>query len=55
MKSPSWYAAWLLPFLLTGCFHLPFHKTQQVQQQQLAPPIQPAQPLELASSSCLLL
>ena len=26
MKSPVRSVAWLLPFLLTGCFELPFHK-----------------------------
>lgn len=49
MKSPAKCAAWLLPFLLTGCFHLPFHKTQQAQKYPLAPPIKPTQTLELAS------
>jgi len=49
MKSPAKRAAWLLPFLLTGCFQLPFHKAEQAQQPPLAPPIQVSQPLELAS------
>lgn len=36
MRTPLKRVAWLLPFLLTGCFH----KTQQAQNQQpLAPPI----------------
>ena len=26
MRSPAKCAAWLLPFLLAGCFHTPFHK-----------------------------
>ena len=26
MKSPARCAAWLLPFLLTGCIHTPLHK-----------------------------
>ncbi len=47
--SPAKCAAWLLPFLLTGCFQLPFHKTQQAQNQALAPPIQPSQTLEVTS------
>ena len=49
MKSPAKCAAWLLPFLLTGCFHLPFHKKQQAQKHPLAPPLKPPQTLELAS------
>ena len=49
MKLPAKCAACLLPFLLTGCFQLPFHKRQQAQKQPLAPPIQPPQTLELAS------
>ena len=50
MKSPSIYAACLLPFLLTGCFELPFHKTRQAQKQPLAPPVKPLpQTIEIAS------
>jgi hypothetical protein len=49
MKSPAKCAACLLPFLLTGCFQLPFHRTQQAQKPLLAPPIELPQTLELAS------
>jgi hypothetical protein len=49
MKSPAKCAAWLLPFLLTGCIRWPFHKTQEAQKHPLAPPIQVPQTLELAS------
>jgi hypothetical protein len=49
MKSPAKCAACLLPFLLTGCFQLPFHKTQQAKKHPLAPPIELPQTLELAS------
>jgi hypothetical protein len=45
MKSPARCAAWLLPFLLTGCFH----KSQEAQNQPLAPPLKPSPTLELAS------
>jgi hypothetical protein len=50
MKSPARCAALLLPFLLTGCFQLPFHKNRPAQNHPLAPPVEPepAQPLELA-------
>jgi hypothetical protein len=48
MKSPAKCAAWLLPLLLTGCFHVPFHKGQSADA-ILAPLIEPSQPLELAS------
>ena len=48
MKSPARCAAWLLPFLLTGCIHTPFHKNQPAQL-IMAPPIPHTQPMELAS------
>ena len=48
MKSPAKCAAWLLLFLLTGCFHLPSHKTQEAQKTPLAPPLELPQTLELA-------
>ena len=48
MKSPARCAAWLLPFLLTGCIHTPFHKSQPAQL-IMAPPIPHNQPMELAS------
>ncbi len=50
MRSPAKCAAWLLPLLLTGCFHLhlPFHKTSPPPA-TLAPPIEPSQPIQVAS------
>jgi len=48
MKSPARCAAWLLPFLLTGCIHTPFHKNQPAPL-IMAPPIPHTQPLELAN------
>jgi hypothetical protein len=48
MKSPAKCAAWLLPLLLTGCFHVPFHKGPSADA-VLAPLLEPSQPLELAS------
>jgi hypothetical protein len=47
MKSPVRSVAWLLPFLLTGCFGLPFHKTQPPQSRMLAPRAQPSQAIQL--------
>lgn len=47
MKSPARSVAWLLPFLLTGCFELPFHKTQPPQSRMLAPRAQPSQAIQL--------
>jgi outer membrane biosynthesis protein TonB len=35
MKTPRKSVAWLLPLMLTGCFH----KTEQAQNQPLAPPV----------------
>jgi hypothetical protein len=49
MKSPVRSVAWLLPFLLTGCFQLPFHKKQPVQTRMLAPRAQPSQAIQLVS------
>ncbi len=48
MRSPAKCAAWLLPFLLTGCFHMPFHKTPPPQP-MLAPLVTPLHPIELVS------
>ncbi|HVN92605.1 MAG TPA: hypothetical protein VMT38_02865 [Terracidiphilus sp.] len=49
MKSPAKCAVWLLPFALTGCFHLPFQKTQPPKA-ALAPPIDvPRPPIQLVS------
>jgi hypothetical protein len=47
MRSPAKCAAWLLPLLLTGCFHKPFHKGQPAEP-MLAPLLEPSVPLELA-------
>lgn len=48
MRSPAKCAVWLLPFVLTGCFHMPFHKTPP--QPALAPPlVLPLHPIELVS------
>ncbi len=41
MKLSAGSAAWLLPLLLTGCFH---HKTQVAQNQPLAPPLEDTAP-----------
>jgi len=48
MRSPAKCAAWLLPFVLTGCFHVPFHKTPPPQP-MMAPVVMPLHPIELAS------
>lgn len=40
MRLPAWSVAWLLPLLLTGCFH----KTPQALVVPLAPPIADAPP-----------
>jgi hypothetical protein len=48
MRSPAKCAAWLLPFVLTGCFHTPFHKNPPAQP-MLAPLVQPPHPIELVS------
>jgi hypothetical protein len=47
MKSPAKSVVWLLPFLLTGCSVLPFHKKPQVQSRMLAPRAQPSQAIQL--------
>jgi len=47
MKSPARSVAWLLPFLLTGCFQLPFHKKQPTQARMLAPRVHPSQAIQL--------
>jgi len=49
MKLPAWSVAWLLPFLLTGCFEVPFHKKHPVQDEELAPPIESLEALELVN------
>jgi hypothetical protein len=49
MRSPAKCAAWLLPFVLAGCFHVPFHKApppQPMLAPQIAPPLHP---IELVS------
>jgi hypothetical protein len=47
MKSPAKSVVWLLPFLLTGCSGLPFHKKPPVQSRMLAPRAQPSQAIPL--------
>ena len=47
MKSPVRSVAWLLPFLLTGCFQLPFHKKRPTQTRMLAPLAHPSQAIQL--------
>jgi hypothetical protein len=47
MKLPVRSVAWLLPFLLTGCFELPFHKTKPAQAPMLAPRVPPSQTIQL--------
>jgi ribosomal protein S20 len=47
MKSPLRSVTWLLPFLLTGCFQLPFHKKHPAQARMLAPHVQPSQAIQL--------
>ncbi len=37
----------MLPFLLTGCFELPFHKKNPAQARMLAPHLQPSQAIQL--------
>jgi hypothetical protein len=49
MKSPAKSVAWVLPFLLTGCFQLPFHKKQPTQARMLAPRAQPSQAIQLVA------
>jgi len=48
MKPHSRCASWLLPLLITGCSHLPFHHNPPAQPARLAPPLEPSLPLELA-------
>jgi hypothetical protein len=53
MKSRARDVAWLLPFLLTGCFQLPFHKKHptraQILAQLLAPHSQSSQAIQLVA------
>jgi hypothetical protein len=49
MRSPAKCAAWLLPFVLTGCFHVPFHKAPPPQPMLAAPLVTPIHPIELVS------
>ncbi|HEY1805711.1 MAG TPA: hypothetical protein VGG45_14645 [Terracidiphilus sp.] len=48
MKSPAKCAAWLLPFLLGGCIHNPFHKSP-APGPMLAPLVSPQHPIEVVS------
>jgi hypothetical protein len=50
MRSPAKCAGWLLPLLLTGCFHMPLHKAGHPAEPMLAPLLEPSVPLELASA-----
>ena len=47
MRSPAGKVAWLLPFLLTGCFHVPFHKKHPIPATMEAPSLQPSQTLKV--------
>jgi hypothetical protein len=47
MKSPAKSAAWLLPFLLTGCFHTALSQDSRRPQPMLAPLIEPSQAIQL--------
>ncbi|MGB0064968.1 MAG: hypothetical protein WBP85_11035 [Terracidiphilus sp.] len=47
MKSPAGKVAWLLPFLVTGCFHVPFHKKHPIPVTMDAPSLQPSQTLKV--------
>ncbi len=49
MKSPARSVAWLLPFLLTGCFELPLHKKHPLPSNGLAPGIQTSQSLQVVN------
>jgi hypothetical protein len=42
-------AAWLLPFMLSGCFQLPFHRSQPPETRTLAPRITPSQTIDLVA------
>ena len=46
MRSPAKCAAWLLPWSLAGCFHMPFRKSPPAQP-MLAPLVVPLHPIEL--------
>lgn len=53
MRLSAGYAAWVLPLVLTGCF---FHRTQQPNNQPVAPPLPPSttiktEPVELSPSA----
>lgn len=47
MKSPAGKVAWLLPFLLTGCFQIPFHRKHAAPAMVLAPSVQSRQSLKV--------
>lgn len=49
MKSPARSVAWLLPFLLTGCFEMSLHKKHPVVSNGLAPNLQTSQSLQVVS------
>lgn len=47
MKLPVKSVVWLLPLLLTGCFHVPFHRSRSMPSRMLAPRMHPAQIIPL--------
>jgi len=47
MKSPAGKFAWLLPFLLTGCFQIPFHRKHAAPAAALAPSVRSRQTLKV--------
>jgi hypothetical protein len=47
MKSPAGKVAWLLPFLLTGCFQIPFHRKHPASVAALAPSVQARKTLKV--------
>lgn len=47
MKSPAGKVAWLLPFLLTGCFQIPLHRKHAAPAVALAPSVRSRQTLKL--------
>ena len=47
MKSPAGKVAWLLPFLLTGCFQIPFHRKHAAPVTALAPSVRSRQTIKL--------
>ncbi|SPE27601.1 putative lipoprotein [Candidatus Sulfotelmatomonas gaucii] len=48
MKSHAKCASWLLPLLITGCGHMPFHHTVPAPPAGFAPPLERSLPVALA-------